>query len=88
LARKQKRAMRVYFHELKQVSRELDDVRSLTLSPELSDSLGRAQALMRQFLDQLQVRARLERGANSEVAVEASAPIEVEVSADRPYLAL
>lgn len=88
LARKQKRAMRVYFHELKQVARELDDVRSLTLSPELSDSLGRAQALMRQFLDHLQVRARLERGAKSDVVVETNAPIEVEVSTDRPYLAL
>jgi hypothetical protein len=88
VARKQKRAMRVYLQELRQVSRELDDVRSLTLSPDLSDSLGRAQAHMRQLLEQLEMRVRIERGAKSEVAIEATPHIEVEVSADRPYLAL
>lgn len=87
LARWQKRSMRVFFHELKALARELDDARSLTLAADLSDSLGRAQAHMRPLLDQLELRVRIERGAKPEPAVEA-VHLDVEVSADRPYLAL
>ena len=88
IARRQGRRVRLYFHELKHLARELDDARSLTLSPDLSDSLGRAQSYMRQLLDQLEIRARGERGAKADLTVEPTAPIEIEGAADRSYLAL
>lgn len=57
---------------LKNVAQTLDDVRALTLIPELSDDFGRAQADMRQLLSELSLRAQLERGHAPQTAARAA----------------
>jgi hypothetical protein len=44
-------ALRVYETHLRRLARQLDDARSLTLSGELSDSLGRSQDELRSILN-------------------------------------
>jgi hypothetical protein len=47
---------------LQTVAREVDDVRALTWSPELSDALGRVQIQMRRLANELDVGALAETG--------------------------
>jgi len=74
--------------ELLGLSRVIDDVRALTLSPDLSDALGRGQVAMRQLLDEISAKVRSERGWR-QVLVEA--PVALAPTAAQgtsPYLAL
>jgi hypothetical protein len=66
------RAAETFLGELRGAARELDDTRALTLSPDLSDALGRAQASMRILIDDIQQRALLESGVGSHANREAA----------------
>jgi hypothetical protein len=84
----------MYAGRLQRVARELDDVRALTWSPTLSDTLGRLQVEVRSLLRELEADARAEAGSRSEVV----ARVDVGgikgrsdasgVAANWPYLAL
>ena len=52
-ARRTDRGLRIYAQQLAAVAREVDDVRALTWSPDLSDALGRMQLQMRALTKQL-----------------------------------
>jgi hypothetical protein len=84
-----KRPMSGLQQELLGLSRVIDDVRALTLSPDLSDTLGRGQVAMRQLLDEIGSRVRSERGSRPELHAEA--PVAMPPTATQgtsPYLAL
>lgn len=75
--------------ELLGLTRVLDDVRALTLSPDLSDALGRSQAIMRHLMDEIGAGARGERGWRPEL--QGDAPLAMApnaAQASSPYLAL
>ena len=57
------RRWRTFAVALQRVSRELDDVRALTWSSELSDTLGRSQMRIRRLVMEVDVAARKEGGA-------------------------
>jgi hypothetical protein len=83
-----KRPMSGLQRELLGLSRVIDDGRALTLSPDLSDALGRGQVTMRQLLDEIGAKARSERGLRHELA---EAPVAMAPTAGQgasPYLAL
>jgi hypothetical protein len=65
------RRIKLLSRQIDGVAREVDDVRRLTLSPDLSDSLGRAQEHLRPLLEQIARRARTEGGAKVEVELPA-----------------
>jgi hypothetical protein len=89
----------MYTGRLRKVARELDDVRALTWSPTLSDTLGRLQAEIRPLTRGLAADARAEAGSRSEAAA-ARLDVGVDlvgikgrsdasgVAANWPYLAL
>jgi len=52
-ARRQNRRVSICAQQLQSVAREVDDVRALTWSPELSDALGRMQIQMRRLANEL-----------------------------------
>ena len=84
-----KRPMSCLQRELLGLSRVIGDVRALTLSPDLSDALGRGQAAMRQLLEEIGAKARSERGWRQEL--QAEAPVAMAPTATQgtsPYLAL
>jgi hypothetical protein len=89
IAARRQRRMGALLRELQLLSRELDDTRALTLSPELSDALGRAQVYMRQLVDDIAAKARFEIGARQDAEATATGSID-RSSAPRnsPYLAL
>src|SRR4029077_11578769 len=62
-ARRGNRALGVYGAQLRAFAREVDDVRALTWSPDLSDALGRMQIQIRRLTRELEIRARVETGA-------------------------
>jgi len=62
LAHRRGRECRTFAVELQRVSRELDDVRALTWSSELSDTLGRAQIHIRRLVVEAEIAARKEGG--------------------------
>ncbi|HEY2465666.1 MAG TPA: hypothetical protein VGI32_16525 [Steroidobacteraceae bacterium] len=62
-ARRQNRRASVYAQQLQSVAREVDDVRALTWSPDLSDALGRMQIQMRRLSNELEMSALDETGA-------------------------
>jgi hypothetical protein len=64
LARRQGTSARAFCEALWGVARELDDARALTLSAELSDTLGRAQLQMRQLLREFEAATLLEANAH------------------------
>jgi hypothetical protein len=68
LAQRQGRQCRALAVELHRVSRELDDVRALTWSSELSDTLGRSQMHIRRLVVEVDAAARREGGASYEPA--------------------
>ena len=51
--------------KLRRVARELDNVRTVTWSADLSDSLGRAQIHARNLLQRVEIYARQEAGNTS-----------------------
>jgi hypothetical protein len=88
----------MYTGRLRKVARELDDVRALTWSPTLSDTLGRLQAEIRSLLRELEADARAEAGSRSEAAARLDVGVDrvgiksrgdaSGVAANWPYLAL
>lgn len=95
-ARRQNRRFGVYAQQLQSVARELDDVRSLTLAPDLSDVLGRMQIQMSRLANELDRGALSETGAtlvpHAKAAMgcaETSEPLD-DIAADNswPYLAI
>jgi hypothetical protein len=76
------------------VARELDDVRALTWSPAMSDTLGRSQIEIRELLRELAAGVCDEAGTHAEPAARADAGgagIRSEASriaANWPYLAI
>ena len=62
LAQRRGRECRTFAVELQRVSRELDDVRALTWSSELGDTLGRAQMHIRRLVVAADIAARKEGG--------------------------
>jgi hypothetical protein len=61
-ARRRNRRSSVYAQQLQSVARQLNDVRALTMSPELSDALGRMQIQMRRVTNELEGAALSETG--------------------------
>jgi hypothetical protein len=61
-ARRSNRAFSVYGEQLQAVAREVDDVRALTWSPDLSDALGRMQIQLRRLAHEFAPAAELELG--------------------------
>jgi hypothetical protein len=94
-ARRQNRCLSTYAQQLQIVARELDDVRSLTLTPDLSDVLGRMQTQMSRLANELDLGALGESGATLMPHAQAMACAETSdslgvITADNswPYLAI
>jgi hypothetical protein len=62
-ARRQKSGLRIYAEQFAAVAREVDDVRALTWSPDLSDALGRMQVQMRALSIELDCKLPVHRAA-------------------------
>jgi hypothetical protein len=91
LARYQGRGLIVHAAELQLLSRELDDARALTWSPDLSDALGRAQFRMQRLIGESQSAAPCAHtiGAASRTAAPGSKTLDgIGVAGDWPYLAI
>jgi hypothetical protein len=94
-ARRRNRCSNVFAQRLQAVAREVDDVRALTWSPDLSDALGRMQIQMRRLANELNLGALSEPGSvmlpRAKIAprAETGAALD-EVAADNswPYLAI
>ena len=94
-ARRRNRRSVIYAQQLQTVAREVDDVRALTRSPDLSDSLGRMQIQMRRLANELDLGALGETGAamlpraGGVACAETSTALD-EIAADNswPYLAI
>lgn len=94
-ARRQKRWFSVYALQIQSVVDEVDDVRALTWSPDLSDALGRMQTQLRRLTNELDRHVATEMGASikpcvtAAVNAEANSPL-AEIAADNgwPYLAI
>jgi hypothetical protein len=87
VAVKQGRPYGVCAQQLQILTRELDDVRALTWSADLSDALGRAQWQLLKSLQDLNAGIRREGGAPVEVRAELQAQVAASPS-DWPYLAI
>ena len=94
-ARRQNRTLSVYAQQLQTVAREVDDVRALTWSPDLSDALGRMQIQMRRQANELDLGAGGESGFAMMPRAKAVACAEANNSLDEmtvdngwPYLAI
>jgi hypothetical protein len=93
-ARRQNRNLSVCAQHLQTVARELDDVRSLTWSADLSDVLGRMQSQMRRLANELDLGALGETGAGRRrvkvMARPEASDSRGEIAAERswPYLAI
>jgi hypothetical protein len=87
------RGAQVFLNELRAVAREMDDTRALTLSPDLSDALGRAQTSMRALIDEVcgQVRiesGRIESGVEADMRRDGTDSLTAPGMSTSPYLAL
>jgi hypothetical protein len=87
VAVRQHRPHRVFTQQLQILTRELDDVRALTWSADLSDALGRIQWQLLKSLQDLSAGVRHEGGAPVEVRAEVPDRDRAS-SADWPYLAI
>jgi hypothetical protein len=87
VATKQGRPHGVFAQQLQILAREVNDVRALTWSPDLSDALGRAQwQLLRSLQD---LNAGIQREGGAPIAVRAAAQSEGSAgTTDWPYLAI
>jgi len=98
IARYRGRSHQAFSEELRRVARELDDARALTLSPDLSDSLGRSQMQMRRLMMEVDEGARNEGGLRADRGPRPAARLDIRAGADRgqtgedpgnwPYLAI
>jgi hypothetical protein len=94
IARRQNRCSDIYAQQLQTLAREVDDVRALTWSPDLSDALGRMQIHMRRLAHELNLGAVGEAGASLPrtivvaCAETSSALDEIAVDSSWPYLAI
>ncbi len=87
VARKQGRRFAVFAQQLQILARELDDVRALTRSADLSDVLGRAQWQLLRLLQDLNAGIHAEGGAP--IAVRQASPSAASTEpTDWPYLAI
>lgn len=96
-ARRQNRRFSVYAAQLQAVAREVDDVRALTWSAELSDGLGRMQIHMRRLANELDLEGSGESEATGAVflpavkavgCAEANSLDDITVENNWPYLAI
>ena len=93
-ARRSNRPLRIYGEQLQAVAREVDDVRALTWSPDLSDALGRMQIQIRRLATELELGAYIEAGDsnsrdNAAARPEPSSSLdELAVETSWPYLAI
>jgi len=94
-ARRSNRPLSVYSGQLQAVAREVDDVRALSWSPDLSDALGRMQIQIRRLANELELGAYIEAGGPALPRVIAAARREPSSSLDElavetnwPYLAI
>jgi hypothetical protein len=89
-ARRENRRSNLYAQQLQSVAREVDDVRALTRSPDLSDALGRMQIQMRRLAHELHAGALGETGASLPRATIETAAVLDEIASDSswPYLAI
>jgi hypothetical protein len=86
-ARRQRRELPVYAQQLQALAREVDDVRSVSLSPDLSDALGRVQVQMRRLMSDLACQLPVQR---SVAAVNEARGSLQDIAAENawPYLAI
>jgi hypothetical protein len=94
-ARRRNRAFTVCGEELQAVAREVDDVRALTWSADLSDALGRMQMQIRRLANEFERGAQIETGGTALPRAIAVARVEPSNSLDGlaaenswPYLAI
>jgi len=93
-ARRSKRPLSIYGEQLQAVAREVDDVRALTWSPDLSDALGRMQIQIRRLANELELGAYAEAGGTGSRDIAAARPEpspsldELAVETSWPYLAI
>jgi hypothetical protein len=88
VARKQGRPHRVFAQQLQILAREVDDVRALTWSADLSEVLGRAQWQLLRSLQDLNAGIHREGGAPIAVRSAASQSAASANPTDWPYLAI
>ena len=97
IARRRNRRLSVYAVQLQAVAREVNDVRALTWSPDLSDALGRMQTQIRRLAQELDLNGTVEVGTGAAFLprVKAGACAEADDSLDDinvesnwPYLAI
>ena len=95
-ARRRKLRVSVFAQQLQTVAREVDDVRALTWSPELSDALGRMQIQIRRLAGELDRAALGEAGAAAMLprakhlarAETSNSPEEIAADSGWPFLAI
>jgi hypothetical protein len=87
-AQRQQREFRVFAEHLQAVAREVDDVRSLSLSPDLSDALGRMQIHMRRLVGELECKLPMQQRRNAAAADKRRPSQEIAVEGSWPYLAI
>lgn len=93
-ARRQNRRLSAYAEQLQAVAREVDDVRAVTWSPDLSDALGRMQIQMGRLANELDLERTGETSATMLPGVKAVACAEADNSLgditenNWPYLAI
>ena len=92
-ARRSNRSLSVYGEQLKAVAREVDDVRALTWSPDLSDALGRMQIQIRRLACEFDLGAQSEAGGSPHLVAAARPDSgksldELAVETSWPYLAI
>jgi hypothetical protein len=66
-------SLHIFADELRRVAREVDDARALTWCSDLSDSLGRSQAQIRELIKELDAGRRDEEDARPETALRIAA---------------
>jgi hypothetical protein len=87
VAGKQGRKYSVFAEQLQLLARELDDVRSVTWSGDLSDALGRYQTELRGLLEEVACASRREIGAAAVTRTDAEQQAE-STATNWPYLAI
>ena len=86
-AQRQRREFRVFAEHLQAVAREVDDVRSVSLSPDLSDALGRMQIQMRRLMGELHCKLPVQQRIVA-VGDKHRPSQEISVEGNWPYLAI
>jgi hypothetical protein len=91
IARGRNRRLNVLAEQLQCVAREVNDVRALTWSQELSDALGRTQLQVHRLAAEFDIDVQSERRRVAPIArtdAKGAAPQDVEVENSWPYLAI